>query len=44
MRHSTMFHKHKMEPKNVYIWLEILSSIYLSIKSIQMDIFCQQIT
>ena len=37
------FHKHKIEPKHVYIRLEILSGTYLSVKSIQMDIFRQQI-
>ena len=38
-----MCHKHKSEPKHVYIRLEMLSSTYLSIKSIQMDIFPRKI-
>ena len=36
------WNKHKIEPKYVYIRLEILSSTHLSVKSIQMDIFRQQ--
>ena len=43
-RHSVGFHKHKIEPKYVYIWLEMFSSAYLSVKLVQMDIFRQQIT
>ena len=33
----------QIEPKHVYVRLEILSSTYLLVKSIQMDIFRQQI-
>ena len=36
---SARFHKHKIELKYVYIWLKILFSTHLSVKSIQMDIF-----
>ena len=42
-RHDTWWNKHKIEPKHVYIRLEILSNTHLSVKSIQMDIFRQQI-
>ena len=42
-RHSARFHKHNIEPKYVYIRLEMLSSTYLSVKSTQMDISRQQI-
>ena len=48
-RHSAGFHKHNIEPKYiepkyVYIRLEMFCNTYLSVKSIQMDIFRQQIT
>ena len=33
-QHSAKFQKHKIEPKHVYIRLEMLSSRYLSVKSI----------
>ena len=42
-RQSSRFHKHKIEPKHVFIRLEMLSNTYLSVLSIQMDIFRQQI-
>ena len=34
----------KIEPKYVYIRLEMFSSTYLLVKSLKMDIFRQQIT
>ena len=34
----------KIEPKYVYIRLEMFSSTYLSVESLQLDIFHQQIT
>ena len=42
-RHDAWLNKRKIKPKHVYIRLEILSSIYLYVKSIQMAIFHQQI-
>ena len=42
-RHSARLHKHKIEPRYGYIWLEMLSGTYLSVKSLQMDIFPQQL-
>ena len=42
-KHSARFHKHKIEPKYAYIRLEMLSSTYISVKSVEMDIFRQQI-
>ena len=38
-RHIAWFHKHKIEPKHVSFWLEMLSSTYRSVKSVKMDIF-----
>ena len=43
-RQSARFHKHKIEPKYVYIRLEMFSGTYISVKSLQMDIFHKQIT
>ena len=42
-RHRARYHKHKIEPKYVYIRLESISSTYLSVKSTQMNIFHQKI-
>ena len=43
-RHIDGFHKHKIEPRYVYIRLQMFSSTYQSVKSIKMDFFRQQIT
>ena len=43
-RHGAGFHKHKIEPKYIYIRLEMFPSTYLSVTSLKMDIFRQQIT
>ena len=42
-RHDAWLNKYNIKPKHVYIRLEILSSIFLSVKSIETDIFRQQI-
>ena len=42
--HSTGFHEHKIEPTYVYIRLEMFSSTYPAVKSLQVEIFRRQIT
>ena len=38
-----VIYKHKINPKYVYIWLEIFSITYLSVKLVKMDIVHEQI-
>ena len=37
--HVVWFHKHKIEPKYVWIRLEMLSNTYILVKSVEMNIF-----